>query len=165
MSELENKLFNEKLVGSEQNTRVLFEQYKLYVELMDKVSERRNNVNTFFLSLNSILVTGLTVFLSQAKGPETHCAWIWIAAVAGIVSSVTWRRLVWSYGHLNTGKFQIIHLLESRLPARLFDAEWDALKHGELYKPFTQTELNVPLIFIGMYILIALCVLLQILVF
>ena len=29
----------------------LLEQYKLYVEMMDKVSERRGNANSFFITL------------------------------------------------------------------------------------------------------------------
>jgi hypothetical protein len=159
MSGIETKLFNQDLIRSEQNLELLFEQYKLYVELMDKVSERRHNVNTFFLSLNSILVTGLTVFLSQTSGPKAHHIWILIAVAAGIACCVTWRRLLKSYGRLNQGKFQVIHLLENRLPARLFDVEWDILKQGELYRPFTRTEVTVPLVFIGMYILIAIFVL------
>lgn len=28
-------------------SEIEFEQYKLYIEMADKVSERRNNVNTF----------------------------------------------------------------------------------------------------------------------
>jgi len=47
MTESESKLFNDSLI--EDNTGILFEQYKLYVELTDRVSERRQNVNTFFL--------------------------------------------------------------------------------------------------------------------
>jgi hypothetical protein len=159
MPDPEIKLFNEDLIDTEKGMEVLFEQYKLYVESMDKVSDRRHNVNTFFLSLNSILVTGLTIFLSQAKGPETNRAWILIAVAVGIASCVNWRQLLWSYGRLNQGKFIIIHHVERKLPARLYDAEWDVLRPGEFYKPFTQTEVNVPLAFIGMYLLIAVFVL------
>ena len=40
-----------------------------------------------------------------------------------------------------------------RLPARLFDAEWDALRHGDgtAYKPFSQIEMQIPTVFIFLY--------------
>lgn len=37
---------------------VLLEQYKLCVEMADRVSARRNLTNTFFLSLNSLVAAG-----------------------------------------------------------------------------------------------------------
>lgn len=161
MTDSENGLFKEELIESERSLAILLEQYKLYVELTDKISERRQSANAFFLSLNSILVTGLTIFLTQVGGAQTNCVWILIAIVTGIVACATWRRLIRSYGELNAGRFQVIHLLESRLPARLFDFEWEILEQGKRYKPFTRTEVNVPLVFIAMYALIAACAVAQ----
>ena len=161
MIDSENGLFNEEIIESSKSLAILLEQYKLYVELTDKISERRQTVNTFFLSLNSILITGLMIFLTQVGGAQTNCIWILIAIVTGIVACATWRRLIRSYGELNAGRFQVIHLLESRLPARLFDFEWKILEQGKRYKPFTRTEVNVPLVFITMYVLIAVCVVVQ----
>jgi hypothetical protein len=162
MTDSKNKLFNEDIIEGDKSLTILFEQYKLYVELTDRVSERRQSVNTFFLSLNSILITGLTIFLTQVGGIQANCNWILIAIAAGIVACATWRRLVRSYGQLNAGRFEVIHLLESRLPARLFDFEWDILEQGKRYKPFTRTEVNVPLVFMAMYALIAICVVAQV---
>ena len=34
----------------------LLEQYKLYVEMMDKVSERRGNANSFFITLHTVVL-------------------------------------------------------------------------------------------------------------
>ena len=58
--------------------------------------------------------------------------------------------MILSFGQLNRGKFDVIHALEHRLPARAFAAEWVALGRGEepsKYKPFTQTESLTPGIF------------------
>jgi hypothetical protein len=164
MTNSESRLFNENAIEGDKSLDILFEQYKLYVELTDRISERRQRVNTFFLSLNSILVTGLTIFLTQIGGASANCNWILIAIIAGVIACVTWRRLILSYGQLNAGRFEVIHLLESRLPARLFDYEWEVLEQGERYKPFTRTEVNVPVVFVAMYGLIAICVVLQVFV-
>lgn len=157
-TELSAKLFNQ--IPNEmpkQEASLLIEQYKLYVEMMDKVSERRHQANSFFLTVNTVLITALTGFVSLTQQSSIQHGWIIVAAIAGIVFCLTWRRLIRSYGQLNSGKFKIIHLLETRLPARLFDAEWDALNRGDgtLYKPFTQTEGGVPFVFAGLYVVLA----------
>jgi hypothetical protein len=163
-NELENKLFNKTPSDiSERDAKVLIEQYKLYVEMMDKVSERRHQANSFFLTVNTILITALTGFISLTRQSVTQYGWIIVAAIVGVVFCLTWRRLIHSYGQLNSGKFKIIHLLETRLPARLFDAEWDALNRGDgtVYKPFTRTEIRVPLAFAMLYGLLAFLVVLD----
>ncbi len=154
LNELENKLFNKPSANiSEQEATLLLEQYKLYVKMMDKVSERRHQSNSFFLTVNTALITALAAFVGLIQRPLTQLGWIIVAAIAGIVFCITWRRLIESYRQLSAGKFTIIHLLEKRLPANLFDAEWEALGHGDgtVYKPFTRMERWVPIVFAVMY--------------
>lgn len=146
---------------SDRDIDLLMEQYKLYIELMDKVSERRHNANSFFLTVNTVLITALTGFISFTRQLSTQTGWVLVAAAAGITFCLTWKRLIRSYSQLNRGKFQIIHLLETRLPARLFDAEWVALGEGkdkEKYRTFTSMEIWVPLVFAGLYGLLILFV-------
>ena len=50
-----------------------FEQYKLYVEMADRVSARRSLANTFFLTLNTALFTPIGVFW---KNPPRASAWL-----------------------------------------------------------------------------------------
>lgn len=157
--DLESKLFNQMpFEMSEQQARLLLEQYKLYVEMTDKVSERRHHANSFFLTVNTALITALTGLISLTDQAVVQYGWIAVAAVAGVVFCLAWRRLILSYHQLNRGKFKIIHLLEARLPARLFDAEWDALGRGDgtVYTPFTRTEMAVPIVFAVLYGLLAL---------
>ncbi|MCL4301555.1 MAG: hypothetical protein KJ077_37995 [Anaerolineae bacterium] len=158
-AKIENKLFN-KIPSdlSESEIKILFEQYKLFVEMQDKVSERRHSANTFFLTVNTALVTAIVGFISITPQPNVQYGWIILAAIAGVVFSFTWWRLIQSYKQLNSGKFKIIHLLETRLPAKLFDAEWDALGHGDgtVYRPFNQEEKRVPIVFGALYGLVCL---------
>ncbi len=140
------------------NTALLFEQYKLYVEMMDKTSERRHQANSFFLTVNTALVTILTGFVSIEKQATTNYgSLLIISAIAGVTFCITWRRLIRSYGQLNSGKFKVIHALEKRLPANLFKAEWEALNHGDgtLYKPFTNVEVITPIVFAILYLTLA----------
>ena len=143
----------EEQYGSEYRAHLL-EQYKLYVELMDKVSERRQNANTFFLTINTALV-GLLGIAWPKGSPDLSLRWHLGVGVAGLVLCYSWSRLLRSYKGINTGKFEVIHAVEEHLPLRLFAAEWKALGEGKdkkKYLPFTAIEPWVPWIFFGLYL-------------
>lgn len=132
----------------------LLDQYKLYVEMADRISSRRQAANTFFLSINTLLVTAA----GYAKSVDSDMDFFYlITAVAGLIICYCWYRLVLSYKHLNSGKFKVIHEIEKLLPLRPYDAEWDAVGRGkvkELYHPFTGIEIRIPWIFFGLYLIL-----------
>ena len=98
----------------------LLEQYKLYVESAQAVSERRTSANNYLLTVNAFLVT----LYGLASSITPSHAWRFAIPVAGLLVSSSWFVLVRSYRSLNTGKFTVIHELERHLPAALFDHEW-----------------------------------------
>lgn len=133
--------------------RHLLEQYKLYVESAEKISERRLSANNYLLTVNTLFVT-LYGLLS-----ETIYDGIWTVLVplAGILVSLTWHRIITSYRDLNTVKFKVIHELENELPAALYDYEWQKAEEGrgKAYKPLTHLERWVPIVFIILYLILA----------
>ena len=137
----------------------LLEQYKLLVETSERLVARRQNVNTFFLSVNSLLLSaiGFAVGLMAKEDIQADFIFIGSGAVvfAGISMCVAWQRLVQSHAQLNEGKFAVIHLMEMHLPAAIFKAEWVALGEGrnpKKYRAFTTTEKWIPRIFLVLYI-------------
>lgn len=163
-----NKLFstNEKDYGDGYKDK-LFEQYKLFLKMIDNLNERRSTANNFFLSVNTGLLTALGILSSLGiKGGILNTWWMIAGAAAGILFSYSWIRTVKSYGQLSGGKWQIIHSIEKKLPLRLYETEWDILKEGKdpkVYKPLTDVERGVPLIFQIIYItLIVIAILINI---
>src|SRR5580658_2841053 len=93
----------------------LLEQYKIYLTGIEKISDRRQKANEFFLALNAALVTILGfVIAKQSQGD--HIPIVTLAAVAGMLICYLWYRMVRSYKGLNEGKFKVIHMIEARLP-------------------------------------------------
>lgn len=134
----------------------LLEQYKIMVQTSETLVGRRQNVNTYFLSVNTLLLTaiGLVVREEVTAKPGSSEVLLFLLGVTGVLLAIAWRRLVKSYRQLNTGKFRVINLLEKNLPASLFDAEWEALGRGgdkDKYRPFTATESVIPWIFAALY--------------
>lgn len=132
----------------------LLEQYKMYVEMADRISQRRQSANTFFLSINTALVT-LSGFLVRNVDKSCMVLWITLVGLAGLIISYSWYRLLRSYRGLNSGKFRVIHEIEKSLPIRPYDAEWMTIGKGRdknLYLPFTYIETKVPWVFFGLYV-------------
>ncbi|MEU2854529.1 RipA family octameric membrane protein [Streptomyces syringium] len=156
MSDIGDALWN-TAVGpsdySEANDRYLqaiLDQYKLCVEMADRVSSRRNLTNTFFLSLNSAVVA---VVAATSSSRLAHMSVLVLLAglVILLAQCAAWFVMVRSYRQLNSAKYAVIGALEERLPAFAYSrAEWGALGEGRdwrKYLPLTYVEQWVPGIF------------------
>lgn len=134
----------------------LVEQYKIYVEMADRVSSRRSVTNTFFLTLNSAAFTVVGLFLSRVEPVSASRGWLTLPLLALCIQCLAWFWLLRSYRQLNSAKFQVIGALEERLPASPYwRAEWFALGEGRdkrKYWPLTHLEQWVPLLFLGIYV-------------
>jgi hypothetical protein len=139
-------------IGRPEYQMAVLEQYKLYVEMADRTSQRRGQANTFFLTLNATLVTVLSSFLSTRPiGP----AWLVFPLVALLVECGTWFFLVRSYRMLNSKKFRIINSIEDRLPVMPWKTEWLTLAGGNgpwRYWRLTLLEQWSPIIFAIIYV-------------
>lgn len=126
------------------------EIYKLLVEMADRVSQRRQSANSFYLTVNTALIGGSS-FLTN----DTDRVWpILTMAAAGFFVSALWIWNIKSYKTLNEAKFKVIHDLENELPFQAYKLEWEALDpdgDGKRHKPFHKIETIVPILFIVVY--------------
>lgn len=139
---------------TEQSKKVFFELYRMYVDGMEKVSDRRLLANNFFLSVNTALIS-LSGILLNLKSPIVNLTFILLISSVGILICLIWWVIVYSYKQLNTGKFIIIHEMEKKLPFRLYYNEWKALGEGKdlhKYLPFSHVEIFIPLVFVILYV-------------
>lgn len=132
------------------STEQALEQYRLYVEMADRISARRLTANSFFLSVNTALVA-LLGYLRTVQEASGLGHVYWLVAAAGMVLAYLWYRTVRSYQNLNSAKFGVIHEIEQALPLRPYDREWEKVGRGKnpkLYLPVTNVELAVPWVFV-----------------
>ena len=118
------------------------DQYKLAVDMADRVSARRATANSFFVTVQSALVTAFAF----SNGKQ------WPLAVAGIIVAAAWWLSLRSYRMLNAAKFAVINEMEERLPASPYKDEWAILKRedGPLHKRYAAlsfVEQTVPVAF------------------
>jgi hypothetical protein len=139
---------------NEKYLAALLHQYLTYVEMADRISARRGLANTFFLTLNTVVITALTT--SSIRNLQ-RVGWGLLIPLAVLVGEcVTWFWMVRSYRQLNGAKYAVIGALERKLPASPYwGAEWKALGEGKdrsLYWPITHLEQTVPLMFAAAYV-------------
>lgn len=130
----------------------LLEQYKLYVEMADRVSSRRIQTNRFYISLLSGLLALLYVFAGRDTSSLLPIVTLAIGII-GLVLCGLWVVNLRSYRQLNRGKFQIIHEMEEHLPFPCYKKEWDILsKTG--YLQLTRVENGIPVVMALPYLLL-----------
>ena len=105
----------------------VLEIYKMLVEMADRVSQRRQSANSFYLTVNTAIIGG-AAYLSQSQ--FGHVGTLAVSA-AGIAICSLWTRAVVSYKSLNAAKFEVITALEERLPVSPYKDEWAILTSME----------------------------------
>ena len=128
---------------------VVLEQYKMYVEMADRVSARRVATNKFYISLLAALLAFVTFVLSKQICYGYETAVLVSFSILGLVLNFVWLINIQSYRQLNSGKFRVIHEMEEKLAFPCYKKEWQILGEGKdskQYRRLTRVERFVPYI-------------------
>jgi hypothetical protein len=135
----------------------LLEQYKLYVEMADRISNRRGQTNRFYISLLSGLLALLSIVVGRHIFSDFQSVIFIVVAILGLALCILWNINIRSHRQLNSGKFKVIHEMEQHLPFPCYDKEWKILgegKEGKKYLQLTRVEQYVPFILAIPYLLL-----------
>lgn len=131
----------------------VLEQYKLAVEMADRVSARRGTANLFFLSIQTTLLTASGLAYTAMQNVAWYST-VTIALTGCAISGAWWRQLR-SYRLLNHAKFVVINAMEEQLPVKVFSDEWEILKsRSSSYVELGAVERVVPWVFAVLQILL-----------
>jgi hypothetical protein len=137
----------------------LLEQYKLVVEMADRVSTRRMQANTFFLGIN----TGVLIVFARLVREKLLSGYLGALPILALLClCFVWSQIVTSYRQINSGKYKVIQQMEQLLPTAPYATEWMAMGHGnnpKFYLPLTHVEIWVPRLFGILYLSLLLAVL------
>jgi hypothetical protein len=128
----------------------LLEQYKIYLEMVDRLSARRVLVNNSFITLmgaGAIAYSAAPVRLNGSPamfqlGISLSCIFI----------AILWRETILYYRDLSNVKFRVIHELEALLPAQPYRMEYEYFlkardkKRNPLSRGLAQMESYLPLL-------------------
>ena len=134
----------------------LLEQYKLYVEMADRVSQRRDQSNRFYVTIVSALAAIFVIITRFGVPVDSIPPEVVFLSIGlfGSVLSVVWMFNIRSYRTLNSAKFEIINRVEKQLPFAGYSEEWEILRPPEgkaRYFQLSRVEQFVPAIFMLLF--------------
>lgn len=151
---------NDLRLFNSDNPNALMEQYKQLIDSTEKLLERRQNTNNFYVGVSSAIVTVCAGILTSDKlGSGIKFPVVFALALFGIFISRSWNRSLVANRINNKAKMKLLSMIEKRLPASTYDAEWRAMKNkysNEKYISFTDNEQKLTNIFFVMYIVVSL---------
>lgn len=130
---------------SEEETSTLLSQWHTCVEMANSISERRDNMNNLFVTLNLAIIAAIS-FMWDTKTIAL--------LIAGLVLCVVWMLFIRNFRELNKAKFDVINRMEKHLPEQPFLNEWEELKKSKKYIEATKLEHCFPIAFCLLYIAI-----------
>lgn len=136
--------YNEKEYGEDYKTHLL-QQWVTCVEMSNSTSERRINVNNFFITLNVAILAFITYKLESIN---------YLLSISGIILCVFWLINIENYRKLNEAKYNVINEIEQSLPIRAMNCEWELIGKGKdkkKFKAFTKLEKYIPYLFVILY--------------
>lgn len=146
----------EELITENPNEDTLFEQYKLYVEMANNISERRDKANKFYLAL----ISGVLTLVSIITSIKEFAPVIIVVLISNILICWNWYQSIQSYKRLNSSKFKVINSIENKLPIKGYTVEWD-LVQLKGHKDLTNIEMNIPLYLLGLCVIFLILVTIQ----
>ena len=128
--------------------KTILEQYKMFVEMADRVSTKRGQANMFYISLLSGIIIATSAIIEKKLFVDFSTLINFSTAILGLIICFVWRRTILSFRTLNTAKFKVIHEMESHLPFACYDKEWEYLTRDKKnkYTQLTASETYIPIL-------------------
>lgn len=122
---------------------LIIQQWQTCVEMANAVSERRDNTNNIFITLNLAIIAAIS-FIWDIKSL--------VLSIAGILICIGWFMFLRNFRGLNSAKYQVINEMEKKLPVKAFEDEWKNIKQNKKYLESSKLERFYPSVFIFIYI-------------
>lgn len=126
-----------------EDKELLLNQWQTCVDMANSVSQRRDNMNNIFITLNLAIMAAVSITWDIKS---------LFILIAGITICILWMLNIRNYRLLNTAKFNVINSIEEKLPSAPFKDEWQFLKNSKKYMDSTTLERILPITFIILYI-------------
>lgn len=155
------EIFTPGYMELEENERlkqmgIIMDQYKMFQKTSEDLVVRRQNLNSFYLTVNSALIALVGTFLGLISYPLNLYV-IFFMCIVGLILDVSWIGVLNAYGTLNSAKMKLINLIEEQLPVALYDMEWQIMSdklNSRKYISFTDSEKRIPKLFMITYLTI-----------
>ncbi|MDE6441837.1 MAG: TIR domain-containing protein [Clostridia bacterium] len=144
--------------------KTLFDQYKMFVETSEELVKRKQSVNSFYVTLNSVILGAIISIMCAINDLPILFGLVKVSLIISVFTSLvglivcfSWISILNSYADLNASKMKIIEFIEHHLAVNLYETEWSVMtqKVGKKkYKSFSKKERFVAILFAALYVII-----------
>ena len=135
---------------------IILEQYKLYVELADKFTDRRLQMHRFYFSILAALSGVFSFLYLNLKIDINHL--LFIFSILGFIICYIWHSHITTFRQLATLKWNTVQKIEKSLPIQPYTDEWPKPEpkpeDPKEYRKLTVAEKDVPKLLMGLFVLI-----------
>lgn len=131
------------MLNTNEDKELLLNQWQTCVDMANSVSQRRDNMNNIFITLNLAIIAAISITWDIKS---------LFILIVGITICILWILIIQNYKLLNTAKFNVINSIEEKLPSTPFKDKWQFLKNSKKYMDSTTLERILPITFIILYI-------------
>lgn len=136
-----------------------FEEYKLFSERVQRLSERRQIASQTYLTVNT-LIFGVFAFLVKDAGFRSGGLVLvsFPLFLVGVVACSIWGKIIVQFKEVIGWHYEQLREMEQSLPEsnKIYTREWEKLfqpKGGKERFGFARLEIWLPYLFIGLYII------------
>ena len=133
-----------------QQNYLYLDQYKLCVEMADRLSSRRVLINNSFITM---MGAGAFIYAAARQHFEgTTATYFQLGISLGCVAlSAMWYFTIVTYRKIAQAKFKVIQEIENKLPAKPFQMEWIHLSQDDNgqsreFLSLTRIEMYIPIL-------------------
>jgi len=140
-------------IKNDEDRKIIFEQYKIITESLNKINDLRETANNFWTGLNAAII-GMIAYIRDA---ETFCntqkpMLIFVVIFFGFIMSCSWLSYLSTIKKSVDIRNDILIEIEEILPLKFFKLTIDKMGRKEGYSSLSLKEMLVPLLFLTGYI-------------
>ena len=143
-------------IKTDQEKTLLLEQYRILTEVVGKITQNRETLNTFWTALNGTII-GAIAYLKDMQidkvPPKT--LFIWFALLFGFVMSMVWLQSILCIKKNIDYKNKLLMEMEVFLPAKIFTVDLTISTDEKGNYSLSSTEISIPILFCMGYVVIA----------
>lgn len=99
--------------------KLLFEQYKTFVDATTKVTSNRKDTNTLYITLNSVIISTVGAIAEGKIFPDKNLLFVATLMIIGIGSVLSWISVLSLYKAVDYENYYIIKELETYFPSSI----------------------------------------------
>ena len=156
--DMNKELFSMSNMKPDSFSWLLLEEYKIMLDTSERMMDRRQGTNSFYITLCTAMLTVIVGFVATKANTFAWSAVTFVISGMMLFICDNWKRTLEAYGLSNQAKYEVLNKIEEKLPASIFNSEW---KYGKSikYSSYSKRESKVPLIFSVLFILIMIAML------